>query len=1093
MNQSNLKQKDINLDTLIFFDIETTGRNSETARIIEIGAVKTKNLKIVDKFHSLVNPNQHIPIEITKLTGIDDKKVKNAPKIEEVLPSFFDFIKDYPLIAHNVNFDKKFIETATRRPLENILLDTMELACLVLPLEREHNLNALIKKYCHLLETHRALDDTKSLVHLCKILIQKIKNLDPRLQSEIKYLTQDLFWPWKHFFADASLPKTELRVPLLNYPIKKGGSEIELGDREEDKNELNDEEIASYFQKGGYIYQIKKDFEERKEQIEMARDIAKALNQEKHLVIEAGTGVGKSLAYLIPVLLWTKTNKNPVIVSTHTKILQSQLENDIPLLKKIFAWDFRYQIVKGRKNYLCPLRWFRFYRQIREKALSIQEKIFDDNQKKEMENYKKKKLAAVFILNWLWQTKTGDLRDELSFWLQEKLSLNNLFSEITSDANNCLGEKCPYSKKYYKEKNCYLTNCPVLITRNKARDADLIIVNHALLLEDKLAGRDNLLPKIQQLVIDEAYHIEHVATETLTEESSGRQIKELLENVYSSQKTSPGFLQIISSQIKKLKNDTLQQKFSKQIEEIIEICKATSNSTTKFFYYLEKFINNSAPEDQESNYYYSKQLRLREMMRNDNEWKNLLPLEADLRENFKKLRAKLEEFYKEFEKLKNYNIKYFDFLLKEIEATVYEIKRFLYFHQQIIDEPRDDFVYWLENVYFKPNEDKEGKWFSLLKSAPINVGRELKEKLYDQIKSIIFTSATLTINNSFDFIKSRLGFNFLPEDKIIYRQLFSPFDYSRQVLFIITSDLPKPDYQNRFKDFLQAVNETIPEIIKKNKGGALVLCTSHKQIDFLYPRTRNILEKEGRQVLRQQKGMSTKRMVEKFKEDRDSIMFGTYSLWEGIDIPGESLSCLIMVKLPFDSPKNPLIEARMEYVASEEEEEKNNDENSEGHYWLEEMIPGLIKRESKNRKNPDSLYYPFYYYPLAIIRLKQGFGRLIRNKADRGIFVIFDKRLKTNEYSEQFLNSLPYPINNVHKYLPLKESLNEIEKFYSTYIPDNPKGKIVLKKYKCENCGRLISHRGKCLPCNVIAKYKRENKEIPKYWLKFYKNKNNQF
>ncbi|PJA02485.1 hypothetical protein COX73_00515, partial [bacterium (Candidatus Gribaldobacteria) CG_4_10_14_0_2_um_filter_36_18] len=391
--------------------------------------------------------------------------------------------------------------------------------------------------------------------------------------------------------------------------------------------------------------------------------------------------------------------------------------------------------------------------------------------------------------------------------------------------------------------------------------------------------------------------------------------------------------------------------------------------------------------------------------------------------------------------LRNHNIKYFDFLLKEIKAALFELNSFLHFHQEIIDEPRDDFVYWLENIYFEPGDDKEGKWFSLLKSAPINVGKELKEKLYDQIKSIIFTSATLTINNSFDFIKSRLGFNFLPEDKTIYRQLFSPFDYSRQVLFIITSDLPKPDYQNRYKDFLQAANETIPEIIKKNKGGALVLCTSHEQIDFLYPRTRNILEKEGRQVLRQQKGMSTKRMVEKFKEDRDSTMFGTYSLWEGIDIPGESLSCLIMVKLPFDSPRNPLIESRMEYIGLEEEsvyEDELNIEETTANWNPLQIIGKRFPISDQELKKQYKDPYLSYYYPLAIIRLKQGFGRLIRNKTDRGVFVILDQRLKNSDrYSDQFLNSLPFPIKDTYKYLPFKESLNGIEKFY--YLLANKK------------------------------------------------------
>ena len=1055
MDQNDLKRKEMNLDVLIFFDVETTGVNPETGRIIEIGAIKTKNLKIIDKFHSLVNPNQHIPIEITKINGIDDEKVKNAPFIREVLPLFFSFIGDYPLVAHNGDFDKKFIETASGKPVKNTLLDTMELACLALPLEKTHNQNALIEKYCYLTpKTHRALDDAKSLVHLCKILIQKIKNLDPQLRSEIKYLTQDLSWPWKYFFEDTSLSPREPLVPLMGYPIrKKVEDEIEI-DVEEDKNELIEEEIVSYFRGGGRISQVKEYFEERKEQIEMAKEITKTLNQGKHLVIEAGTGVGKSLAYLVPTLLWAKANESPVIVSTHTKVLQSQLENDVPQLKKILDWDFKSQTVKGRKNYLCLLRWFRFYRGIRERVYPTQEKIFNKDQKKEIENYRKEKLAAVFILNWLWHTRTGDLRDELSFWLHEKLSLNDVFLKITSDFSHCLGEKCPYYKKYYKEKNCDVTNCFVLIARNRAKDADLIIVNHALLLENKVAGRDNLLPSVRQLVIDEAQHIENIATDTLMNESSEKQIKELLANVYSSQKTSPGFLQIISSQIKKLKDGTLQQKFNKKIEQIIEINRETLNSNAKFFHYLEKFINDCAPKDQESNYYYSKELRLTETMRNYSEWKNLLPLEADLRESFKKLKMSLEEFYREFERLKKYNINYFDFLLKEIETTVYEIKKFLYFHREIIDEPREDFIYWLENIYFRFNEDKKGRWFSTLKSAPINVGRELKEKLYDQIKNIIFTSAVLAINNSFDFIKSRLGFNFLPQEKIIYRQLFSPFDYSQQVLFIIISDLPEYNYnENRGQDFLQAVNEIIPEIIKKNKGGALVLCTSHEQIDSLYSRTRNILEKQRKQVLRQQKGMSTKRIVERFREDRDSVMFGTYSVWEGIDVPGESLNCLIMVKLPFDSPKSPLIEAR---------------------------------KINMDYKGYDGM--KDYYYPLAIMRLRQGFGRLIRNKTDKGVFAILDKRLKNSEsYSEQFLNSLPPPINTMYKYLPFKESLNEIEKFYSKCIFNNSKEKPALKKYRCQNCGRPMSHRGNCLPCNVIAKYQREGKKVPQYWLNFYK------
>lgn len=620
-------------------------------------------------------------------------------------------------------------------------------------------------------------------------------------------------------------------------------------------------------------------YEYRPQQLQMAEVVVKAIDEERHLIVEAGTGVGKSFAYLAPAIGYATSASKRVVISTNTISLQEQLlRKDIPFLKDVLPISFKAVLVKGRSNYICLRRW--------ERELKSEGKdLFDA---------KEDARDLRIIANWLKGTTDGSLSD------LERLPSNRVWIRVCSEHDNCLGKRCPYRD------NCFFQK-----VRKEMQEAHLLVVNHHLFFSDLALKRAkvDLLPLYKCVILDEAHNIESVASEHLGVEISNYRVKYLLDSLYNREKNK-GLLLYLGA--------------GKALEYVDQ---ARVQAALLFQDALMSMERVDSPIK-----------RIRE----PNPFPNYL--DESLREiysSLKELRSRAKTKEDELE-LSSWMNKCMD-LTNELSA--------------FLDQMLKDHVYWLE---------RGGKGYKrvVLKSSPINISSELREDLFGKIPTVIMTSATLVTDGSFQYFKSRVGL----EDSLELN-VGSPFNYEEQVRLCLAEKMPDPHDAGKYRD---KVIEKVKYYLKLTNGKAFVLFTSYKLMNEVHRALRPFLTSQGINSFQQGDGIPRNIMLERFREDINSVLFGTDSFWAGVDVQGESLSNVIITKLPFDVPDHPLTEAR-----SEDIEERGGD--------------------------------PFLEYslPEAVIRLKQGFGRLIRNKEDKGIIVILDSRLLTRSYGKVFLNSLP--------------------------------------------------------------------------------------
>ncbi|MFZ1042830.1 MAG: helicase C-terminal domain-containing protein [Anaerolineales bacterium] len=907
------------MNSIVAIDIETTGLDNDREAITEIGAVKFKGNRVEDEWSSLINPNRHIPEFITGLTGIDDAMVREAPRVRDVAHELEAFVGDAPIVGHNIRFDLGFLQKQIPFSF-NEVIDTYELASILLPNASRYNLGALGKQLgVALPATHRALDDARATHGVFNRLYEMARALPLDLIAEIVRLGEPIDWDGNYIFQEILRAQAKEGIQAKKIKSKKqtfddGNDRYPPLENPETPNALNAEEVVSILEYGGPFSQYFESYEHRPEQVEMLKVVTNALSKGNHLMVEAGTGVGKSFAYLVPAGLFAIQNNTRVVVSTNTINLQDQLiQKDIPDLRAALKLDLRAAVLKGRANYLCPRR----LENLRQ---------YGPRSADEM-----RVLAKVLV--WQMQNESGD-RNELNLNGNPE---REVWLKISAEDDACTTDTCIKRTS---------GACPFHRAKSAAQTAHLLIVNHALLLSDVATG-SKVLPEYSYLIVDEAHHLESATTNALSFRLTQFDMDRMLKEIGGS---NAGVLGRVLGETKDTLRPSdfglLQQKISRATDMAFRL----QEQNREFFNTLSEFATLQREGQPQSN--YSWQARILPSTRTLPHWDDVEIKWDATGGTMNLLLNALEEIHKAASDLYADGHDNLEDVIGDIGNLYRRLNEAYNNMTGMISQPNQALVYWIE---VNPRGEKLS-----LNAAPLRVGPMIEENIWHQKASVILTSATLTAHNEFQYLRNTLG-----ADEADELQLGSPFDYESSTLLYIANDIPEPNASG----YQQTLDRSIIATAKATGGRMLVLFTSYTALKKTAQAITGPLAREDIYVYEQGDGASPNALLESFKSTERAVLLGTRSFWEGVDVPGSALSVVVITKLPFDVPTDPLIAARSE-----------------------------MYEDSFNE----------YYLPEAILKFRQGFGRLIRTASDRGIVAILDRRVLTKQYGRLFLESLPH-------------------------------------------------------------------------------------
>ncbi len=899
----------------VTLDLETTGLDPQNDQIIEVGAVRFRGSRVLEEFQSFVNPGRSIPYQIQQLTGITHEMVADAPRFEAISAKLKRFVGNYAIVGHNISFDLRFLQ---RHGLfqRNVGIDTFEIASILLPHADRYSLQALAR----LLDiedppTHRALDDARVTHQLFEALLDQARRLNSEIIKQVADIGSRGQWSLASIFKDLSRERSGRMPSALGQQLL---AKQNFFYEEEytpslkpvvPPKPLEIDELAALLEPDGTFDKTFSHFEHRSQQVTMLRNVSFAFNGPYHLMVEAGTGTGKSLAYLIPAIYWAVQNSTRVVISTNTINLQDQILNkDLPDLKKILNLDFQATALKGRGNYVCPWR----VEQLRNRG--------------NLSPAEMRLLAKVAI--WMPNTITGDRQELFMPSYQEQ----RLWGQMNANADICPPDRCA-------RESCFFSRA-----RKAAETAHIIVVNHALLLAD-ISVNNRAIPEYRYLIIDEAHHLEESVTNQLSFSANKKSMEQLLNEL--GQPGSSLFAEM-ERQIKAASLAGAIRDMDSIIQAGRQVIDRANETWYALFNTLEGFMNQfTHPARSE----YDRKLRISNDMRIQPAWSDVELTWDNVNTALSEVIKLVTKAGKLWDGLDSYDVEKWEEVTMSIinyRVQLEEIKDHI---QLILSENNDDNITWIEQKV--KTED------IVLHAAPLHVGDLVRKHLFDSKDSVVLTSATIRTDNSFDYIKDRLS-AWEPDELAVG----SPFDYAGSTLVYIPTDIPDPGTSG----FQRVFEKTLAELAIATRGRMLVLFTSYSHLRTTASYMRKILTNHDIIVYQQGQGMGRRQLLENFKNADRAVLMGTKSFWEGVDVPGSQLSCVVLTKIPFAVPSNPIFQARSETFDD-----------------------------------------PFHEYsvPEAILTLRQGFGRLIRSRTDRGVVVIMDRRVISKQYGQSFLDSLP--------------------------------------------------------------------------------------
>jgi len=885
------------LKDFVAIDLETTGLDFDKDEIIEIALVRFEEGKAADTLDFLVKPNQEVRPFIYGLTGIDPHQLAAAPVFADIAGKVRAFIGDSPLVAHNAQFDSKFLRAACAKvgiPMEeHPFLDTLTAARIAWQDVANHRLETLVNHLGIERENaHRALPDARACGELFCLAQQVFAEMSSYAHWHLGRLAQGTTWELVFSAPQGQAPSwqpaPEIASPSSPQPAPRKGRRV-----------------RDFFTEQGWLSRQQPGFSPRKGQAEYAEMCERNMHKGGLAVIEAGTGTGKTLAYLVPAALKACESGERVVISTATRALQEQLwQKDIPALAPLFGEALRPALLKGRNNYLC-LRKFTEHLENPDQLLAPEERE-----------------SFMALVPWAARTHTGDGNENSGFNLGRN---RQLWNKVASEASTCVGERCPF-----------FSTCYGLGSRRRAAQANLLLVNHALFLQD-LQLDFALLPTYEHIVFDEAHRLPELGHQSFGRSVWFFRLRNILKQLIHVKQPNNGLLGAVETALRSQSGS----------EESLALCGNLRENISESEKQLHRLF-----------------LRIGKKQRRQKDETGGLRYKLGLHAEFDsdphpaidalhKLKSNLETLATALRSGAGPQL-----LARDLEGAASETMRFADDLAFIAAAQREGWVFWLEEPW-NPHTLR-------MHAAPLDPGTTWAAKFYPWIKSAFFTSATLAVQGNLEYYCTRMGMAdpALPKSKQPFLRCFeSPWNIDAQRRVIVAGFLPKPGDAK----YQAALDELLASLLPEVNVNTLLLYTSIGSLQKSHEALAPHFASKGKSLLSQHTDGSFDSLVEIFRKQRGACLLGTQVMWEGIDLPGSALELLVIPKLPFPSPGEPLVAGRAD----------------------------LIKEAGGN---------PFkdLFVPEAVLELRQGVGRLIRSPEDHGTLLLLDNRIITEAYGKSF-------------------------------------------------------------------------------------------
>ena len=902
-------------DDVIVLDTETTGLSCAENELIEISAARLRGREVVDRFDTFVHPNGLIPPEITELTSITNADVAHAPRAEEAVAALEEFVQGCPVIAHNATFDRSFIESVKGGVrVSDIWIDSLALSRIALPRLSSHKLATMAELFGCAAVSHRASDDVEALCGVWRILLCALTDLPGGLMRLLADMHPDVRWPYRPIFSFLAGERQG-----ETFSLEAARAQVMQADAEPDHIDADElpgltmprrDEIELRYAPGGLVNDMYASYEPRAAQIVMASEVRDAFATSTHRVIEAGTGVGKSIAYLVPAAEAAKRNKITVGIATKSNNLTDQLMyQELPKLAHELDGGLSFCALKGFDHYPCLLKL---------ESLAAGREITTNRDPADT-------LTAIAVLYaFACQSPTGDL-DSLGIRWR---SVNR--ADLTTSSRECARGNCRFFNR----------GCFVRCARRRAAKADIVVTNHSLLFRN-VAADGKILPPIRHWIIDEAHSVEKEARRQWALSVSADESRMVFERLGGAQSGALGRLThaLASSDAATLflglgaKAASSASRASLAMAELFEAVRELSR-------------NGKADGYADANIWIGPELRAHRG------WEYFEPTARTaidaLDEAGKNLSSLAESVGAENPEM-----------VIEVADGARRIKEMKSTLSLILEGADEHYVYSLQ-----VNKARRAGGEALT-AERMDIGEALAEQWLPEMHSVVFTSATVTVSNSFDHFNHSVGLDRLPKGSFSCVQLESSYNFQENMAVVVAGDIPDP----RDRDaYLAAMENLLVDVHMAMGGSTLTLFTNRRDMEDLYGRVEPRLSRQGLELACQLRGTSVKRLRDRFLSEESSSLFALKAFWEGFDASGATLRCVVIPKLPFANPTEPL---------------------------------------SCERNVREERAWAKYSLPDAVLEVKQAAGRLIRTSTDRGVLVLADSRLLSKGYGKKFLSSLP--------------------------------------------------------------------------------------